>query len=719
MAQIVGGGTPSTVIPEYWNGTVNWFAPAEMEGVRYAVESTKKITELGLTKSSARLLPPNRTVLFTSRAGIGKMAILCCHAATNQGFQSMVLSEENNPYFVYSMQDIIKTKAENVASGSTFLEISGKTLGNLILTVPQKLEQDQIATFFQHIDDLITLHQREFFCKKWRIKSIFASQKRAITWEQREYGDCFDERQERSAEGELISVTMSEGIKKFSELNRHDNSSEDKSHYKKVEIGDIAYNSMRMWQGASGYSPFSGILSPAYTVLVPKEGTCSRFFSYLMKRPTVIHLFKMNSQGITSDTWNLKYPELSELPCVVPKEDEQEDIARIFIQIDSLITLHQCKYFIDSNEQRYTLREANTQKRTNTWEQRKVMEIADRYDNLRIPVAAALRIKGTTPYYGANGIQDYVEGYTHDGEFVLVAEDGANDLKNYPVKCVKGRIWVNNHAHVIQGKPKKTDNRYLSYSLHRADIESLLVGGGRAKLTAVVLMNIELYLPKTNEQQKIGQLMEFIDNLITLHQCKELEKRRLEVKHEKNRNNRNSHYTWEQRKLSYYLMVSDEKNTENKYGKENVLSVSGDHGIVNQIEFQGRSFAGASVSNYGVVHYGDVVYTKSPLNSNPFGIIKTNKGETGIVSTLYAIYHVQKTAYPFFIQQYFNQNSRVNNYLHPLVNKGAKNDMKVSAANAIDGDVIFPQFEEQVEITRLLERLDNLITLHQRGNKYI
>lgn len=119
-----------------------------------------------------------------------------------------------------------------------------------------------------------------------------------------------------------------------------------------------------------------------------------------------------------------------------------------------------------------------------SWEQRKVQDVADRFDNLRIPVAANLRVHGTTPYYGANGIQDYVEGYTHDGEFVLVAEDGANDLKNYPVKCVNGRIWVNNHAHILQGKAGIADNSFLAFAISQSDIESLLVGGGRAKLNA-------------------------------------------------------------------------------------------------------------------------------------------------------------------------------------------------------------------------------------------
>lgn len=144
------------------------------------------------------------------------------------------------------------------------------------------------------------------------------------------------------------------------------------------------------------------------------------------------------------------------------------------------------------------------------------------------------------------------------------------------------------------------------------------------------------------------------------------------------------------------------------------MSVSGDYGIVNQIEFQGRSFAGASVLNYGVVQTGDVVYTKSPLNSNPYGIIKTNKGKPGIVSTLYAVYHPKENTFSDFIQVYFEQHARMNNYMHPLVNKGAKNDMKVSAENALKGPVCFPSRVEQESISAFFSVLDNLITLHQR-----
>lgn len=175
---------------------------------------------------------------------------------------------------------------------------------------------------------------------------------------------------------------------------------------------------------------------------------------------------------------------------------------------------------------------------------------------------------------------------------------------------------------------------------------------------------------------------------------------------------------WEQRKLNECLETSREKNESCHFGKDDVLSVSGDYGIVNQIEFQGRSYAGTSVANYGVVHKGDVVYTKSPLRINPYGIIKTNRGNDGIVSTLYAVYHPTEKTHPDFVQVYFEQNARMNNYMAPLVSKGAKNDMKVSAENALKGAVTFPGIKEQEVIASYFSQLDDLITLHQREPRF-
>lgn len=232
-------------------------------------------------------------------------------------------------------------------------------------------------------------------------------------------------------------------------------------------------------------------------------------------------------------------------------------------------------------------------------------------------------------------------------------------------------------------------------------------------------------MPSMDEQQKVSGYFEKIDNLITLHQrkcdeTKELKKYMLQKMFpkngEKNPEIRFEGFTddWEQRKLIDYLDVSNEKNKKGDYKKTDVLSVSGEVGIVNQIEFQGRSFAGVSVENYGIVNEGDVVYTKSPLKANPYGIIKTNKGKAGIVSTLYAVYKPKENTDSDFVQIYFELDSRMNSYMHPLVNKGAKNDMKVSDENALKGTVTFPKINEQKAISNFITELDHLITLHQR-----
>ena len=207
------------------------------------------------------------------------------------------------------------------------------------IPVPTVVEQRKIGAYLDQLDRLITLHQR-----KCKIRNLRCPKSTAITWEQRKLGDCFAERVESMPDGELISVTINDGIKKFSELGRHDNSNDDKSKYKKVCIGDIAYNSMRMWQGASGYSPYEGIVSPAYTVLSPNSGINSKCLAYQFKLPEMIHTFQINSQGITSDNWNLKYPALSEIEIFVSRnEKEQAKIAEYFEWLDRLITLHQRK----------------------------------------------------------------------------------------------------------------------------------------------------------------------------------------------------------------------------------------------------------------------------------------------------------------------------------------------------------------------------------------
>ena len=162
IADIVGGGTPSTGNPSYWDGDIDWYAPAEIADQIYANSSQKKITDLGYANSSAKMLPPG-TVLFTSRAGIGKTAILTRKGCTNQGFQSIVPHRgELDTYFIFSRTEELKRYGELVGAGSTFVEVSGKQMAVMELMMPPTMrEQQTIGGFFQQLDHLITLHQRK------------------------------------------------------------------------------------------------------------------------------------------------------------------------------------------------------------------------------------------------------------------------------------------------------------------------------------------------------------------------------------------------------------------------------------------------------------------------------------------------------------------------------------------------------------------------------
>ena len=136
---------------------------------------------------------------------------------------------------------------------------------------------------------------------------------------------------------ELLSVTMNDGVKPRSEIEGKDNSSEDKSNYKIVRKGDMVYNSMRMWQGANGISPCDGIVSPAYTVLMPKQEINNGYFAALFKSVTLINEFRKNSQGMTSDTWNLKYPQIETIKVQIPSVSEQDKVSELFSVLEERI----------------------------------------------------------------------------------------------------------------------------------------------------------------------------------------------------------------------------------------------------------------------------------------------------------------------------------------------------------------------------------------------
>ena len=229
-----------------------------------------------------------------------------------------------------------------------------------------------------------------------------------------------------------------------------------------------------------------------------------------------------------------------------------------------------------------------------------------------------------------------MEGFTHDGEFVLVAEDGANDLKNYPVKCVNGRIWVNNHAHVLQGKAGIADNSFLAFAISQSDIESLLVGGGRAKLNAETLMSIEFRLPCLQEQYRIGEYLTQLNHLITLHQRQHF----LHSTPDISLSVRLIHpfYTssWEQRKFSDITFPAGEKNKDNLPLES--YSITNEHGFVPQDEkFEnGGTMREADKRMYYIVSPNSFAYNPARINVGSIGY--QNIGKNVIVSSLYEVF---------------------------------------------------------------------------------
>ena len=356
-------------------------------------------------------------------------------------------------------------------------------------------------------------------------------------WEQRKLGDYFIERNERSGDGEMISVTINSGIRKFDELNRHDTKPDDLSKYKRVEIGDIAYNSMRMWQGASGYSPYSGILSPAYTVITPKEGVSSRFFSYLIKRPKTIHLFEINSQGLTKDTWNLKFPAFAPIEVKAPVSyEEQVNISRILIQLDNLITLHQCKYdklvavkksllekmFPADGE---TVPKIRFKGFSDAWEQRKVSEL---FRVTRGYVLAATQTETTKtdekpyPVYSSQtkdkGLMGYYKDYLYE-DAITWTTDGANaGTVNYRA----GKFYCTNVCGVLLSNEVKA-NQMIAEALNSVT-KGYVSYVGNPKLMNNVMADIVIQIPtQAEEREQLSSFFSKLDNLITLHQ-RQLEK---------------------------------------------------------------------------------------------------------------------------------------------------------------------------------------------------
>lgn len=355
--ELRNGYTPSKIVKEFWEGgTIPWF---RMEDIRmnggFLKDSLQHITPLAVKGAG---LFEKRSIILATTATIGVHAMLIADSLANQQFTNFKvrksLSDEYIDEFIYySFFKIDEWSINNTNSGG-LLSVNMPLLVKQGFLTPCKEEQQAIATYFLTLDSKIQSTSKKLASLK-KLKSaslvaMFPQNGESMPkvrfkgfegeWSTNNLGSIFAERIESNENGEMLSVTMNNGIIRSSDNGRFDNSNSDKSKYKVVKIGDIAYNSMRMWQGASGVSQYEGIVSPAYTVVTPSVDVDTDFFGYLFKTDDVIRLFKLNSQGLTSDNWNLKYPAFSRICVSYPEsKEEQQAIAAYFRSLDRKIAL--------------------------------------------------------------------------------------------------------------------------------------------------------------------------------------------------------------------------------------------------------------------------------------------------------------------------------------------------------------------------------------------
>ena len=370
------------------------------------------------------------------------------------------------------------------------------------------------------------------------------------------------------------------------------------------------------------------------------------------------------------------------------------------------------------------------------WEEKPLLDVVTLYNGLTY-TPSDIRDRGTLVLRSSN-VQ---EGEIALSDNVYVKSDVAtspNVKKGDIIVVVRNgsRALIGKHAHIKEDMPNTVIGAFMA-GMHTDEPEfmnallstssfddevNINLGATINQITNGTFRSMKFHFPKKDEQKAIGAYFQHLDSLIQsttkkIESLKQVKAASLQSMFPQEGETtprvrfKGFEGEWENKTLGECLTINNERNQSNVYGINDVLSVSDEVGVVNQIKLLGRSYAGKSVANYRVLKTNQIVYTKSPLKSKPYGIVKVNKGAVGIVSVLYAVYDTNENIYPDYIHYYFEPTHRINNYLLPLINKGAKNTMNISDEMALTGNIWIPSFDEQKKIADYLQALDSQIIL--------
>lgn len=350
LSNIQRGASPRPITAKKWydneNKKVGWVRIGDVtSSSKYLTKTEDYFSEEGVKKS--RFLPKG-SLIMSICATIGKPIVTGMDTCIHDGFVGFSELKNINKEFLYYYLNILEPKFISLSQTGSQANLNSDLVRNAEIGVPSIQEQEKIVNFISAVDKKHNILNKnletQLSFKRYLMQQIFTQKLRFNfndAWKTVKIKDIFDERSEKGfLDLELLSVTLNDGVIKRSEIESKDNSNENKSNYKHVLPGDIVYNSMRMWQGASGVSPYEGIVSPAYTILIPKN-VYSKYFGYYFKTNEMVYQFKKYSQGLTSDTWNLKYPLISEIKIKIPSIEEQKEITNVFEIMDEKIKILQ------------------------------------------------------------------------------------------------------------------------------------------------------------------------------------------------------------------------------------------------------------------------------------------------------------------------------------------------------------------------------------------
>ena len=274
---------------------------------------------------------------------------------------------------------------------------------------------------------------------------------------------------------------------------------------------------------------------------------------------------------------------------------------------------------------------------------------------------------------------------------------------------------VNQHVCIIRTKDNLVSSflcNFLLSNYGQKQIDSFQAGGNRQGLNFEQIKSIKIGIPCLKEQSKIAKTLQLLDERIAT-QNKIIEKLESLIKGiiYQTKSIGLAHNTWQKTELKNVLQERNEKNA-NGY---DVCSVSVTQGVVNQIEYLGRSFAAKDTLHYNVVKYGDIVYTKSPTGDFPYGIVKRSNIKCDVaVSPLYGVYKPVNDYVGIILHFYFMQSNNAINYLHPLIQKGAKNTINITNGRFLENTIPLPKKEEETKcLAWVLTSIQNKIILEQ------